>query len=472
MGDAALFWMRRDIRLEDSTALSEACKAYNSVHICFVFDTQILTPLPKADKRLTFIIESLIDVEKTAQQHGSSLHILHGDPVEEIPKLLDSLNASALYFNRDYEPYALKRDERITQLCQGTDVDVHKYKDQVIFEYDDILKADGSPYTVFTPYREKWLEAAETHTERFESVKVNLNSLAKVSADTSISEVDWHQQLGFIRTNAPLSGGTTQARRLLNSFRDQISDYKRDRDAIDKNGTSNISVYIRHGCISVRELFQLARNNGDAGHFTWQSELIWREFYVMILAHFPHVSQQAFKPAYKAIKWRGSTKKFKAWCSGNTGFPLIDAGMRCLNETGMMHNRMRMIVSSFLCKTLLVDWQKGEDYFALKLLDFDLASNNGGWQWAASTGCDAAPYFRIFNPHLQAKKFDPNATFTKTWCPELEKVPASILQDDMKEHEKTLARYDVKLGKDYPFPITDYKNSRRQALEMYEIIKQ
>ncbi|MBL7663845.1 MAG: deoxyribodipyrimidine photo-lyase, partial [Bacteriovoracaceae bacterium] len=385
----ALCWLRRDLRLQDHAALSAATEQADQVELVFVFDKKILKDLPKNDLRLSFIYQSLTEIEKLAP-----IHILHGDPVEEIPKLFSHLKAEALFFNRDYEPYAKERDQKVKEQI-GHDR-VFDFKDHVIFESHEVLKDDRTPYKVFTPYKKRWLEKFQEQGQNISEFKVNLKKISRTKTEKTLTDFNW------ALTELPiLTGGRGQALQQLKRFEKAIADYDKQRDFPALEGTSNISTYIRHGNISVRELLRASYAGKSKGHEIWRSELIWREFYQMILDRFPHVARGAFKPEYDKIKWLGSDSDFQAWCEGRTGFPIVDAAMRCLNQTGLMHNRLRMIVASFLCKTLLIDWRRGEKYFAEKLLDFDLAANNGGWQWSSSSGCDAQPYFRIFNPELQ-----------------------------------------------------------------------
>lgn len=442
MTTPALCWFRRDLRLHDHAALSAALEAHTEVHAVFVFDTQILGKLPvKQDRRLTFIIESLRELEQALEKHGSSLHILHGDPVEEIPKLAVKVGAADVYANRDYEPAAKKRDDRVAKQLK-----LHTYKDAVVFEKTEVLNNGGSVYKVFTPYKNKWLEKLAAQDHQLPDYPLKLKNLAQWKNERSIRTHDWHKAIGFVETKPVLTGGTSEARKHLRSFKARMSQYAEARNVPSIDGTSNLSPYIRHGCVSIRELVRAALEEKSDGASTWLSELVWRDFYQMILDTHPYVEKESFKRDYDKIKWRGKREWFEAWCEGRTGFPIVDASMRCLNQTGMMHNRLRMVVASFLCKTLLIDWRWGERYFAEKLLDYDMAANNGGWQWSSSTGCDAQPYFRIFNPYSQTEKFDPDQVFIKAWIPEL---------DDPS----------------YPGPIVSYEKMRKEALDMYAVVK-
>lgn len=464
----ALVWFRRDLRLHDHHALYQALKDNSEVYCVFVFDQNILSKLPQKDKRITFIHQSLEDMERKLQEFSSSLFILKGNPIEAIPSFLKEKGISKLYFNRDYEPYAVKRDKEIEKKLLENQSETYTFKDSVYFEGNEIQNKQGKTYKVFTPFKRAWYEAFNDQGGVILEYKVNLRSLARVKNSNSILKQDWHKELGFIESKPPLKGGYSEGLKRLKNFEKNISDYDEARNfpALDK--TSNISAYIRHGNVSVRDLLRRGMTGKDNGHLIWTSEVIWREFYQGILSNFPHVVKNSFKPEYDKIKWIGGSKEFKAWSEGQTGFPIIDSAMRCLNETGLMHNRLRMIVASFLCKTLLVDWRKGERYFAEKLLDFDLAANNGGWQWSASTGTDAQPYFRIFNPYSQSEKFDPEGDFIKEWCPELAKCNKKTIHNPSVMNMLEQSEAGCTLGIDYPLPIVDYKLKRQEALNMYK----
>jgi deoxyribodipyrimidine photo-lyase len=452
-----LIWMRRDLRLTDHAALSFATKECSEVELVFVFDPLILNKLKdKEDKRISFIYECLREIDDKV-----GIHVLYGDPLLEIPKLFKKIKADKLYFNRDYEPSALKRDGAIIKLI----ADTVSFKDSVFFEPHEILKADGKPYTVFTPYKRRWIEKFNSIGKIISDYKVKKNNI-KYSGK-SLNEGIF-KKIGFNYTASTFKGGGSFAKKELKSFEKRIDAYDEKRDFPAANGTSNLSVYIRHGCISIRELINFSLKGSNKGRDTWLSELIWREFYQMILAQFPRVVKKEFKAKYEGIKWVGGNKEFKAWSQGQTGFPIIDAAMRCLNETGTMPNRLRMVTASFLCKTLLVDWKKGEKYFAEKLLDFDLAANNGGWQWSSSTGCDSQPYFRIFNPYAQSERFDGEGLFIKKWCPELRGFAAKNIHIPQNTDMIEQSSADCFIGKDYPYPVVDYKRKRDEAMKMYK----
>jgi deoxyribodipyrimidine photo-lyase len=394
-----IIWFRRDLRLKDNAGLYHALRENSNVLPVFVFDTVILEKLEDAtDRRVEFIHQSLHLLKQELEQLGTSILILHGDPA----KLFEQIAAKAVYTNYDYEPYARQRDEHVRRILQEKGIPFYSFKDQVIFDRDEVVKDDGTPYTIFTPYRRKWLSKitpfylksypTEKYYHRFVKIKpLNFPTLKDIGFEPSYSSFPDR----VIRKSI-------------------IANYKTQRDVPSIQGTSRLSVHLRFGTVSIRILAKLAIKTSD----TWLNELIWREFYQMILWHFPRVTTTSFKPAYDRIEWRNDPEEFNAWCEGRTGYPIVDAGMRELKKTGFMHNRVRMITASFLTKHLLIDWRWGEAYFAQKLLDFELASNNGGWQWASGSGCDAVPYFRVFNPELQARKFDPDFEYIKKWVPE------------------------------------------------------
>ena len=394
-----IFWFRRDLRLKDNAGLYHALRENSNVLAVFVFDTVILKKLEdRTDRRVEFIHHSLYLLKQELEELGTGLLILHGDPAI----LFKQIAPKAVYTNIDYEPYARQRDEHVKKILQEKGIPFNSFKDQVIFDRDEVIKDDGTPYTIFTPYLRKWQSKNTPFylksypTEKYHHRFIKIKPLSFPTLD----------EIGFQRNGAPFPDRVIR--------RSIIAKYETQRDFPGIQGTSRLSVHLRFGTISIRKLAQLALKTND----TWLNELIWREFYQMILWHFPHVATRSFKPAYDRIEWRNDPDEFNSWCEGRTGFPIVDAGMRELNETGFMHNRVRMITASFLTKHLLIDWRWGEAYFAKKLLDFDLASNNGGWQWAAGSGCDAVPYFRVFNPELQTRKFDPELKYVKKWVPE------------------------------------------------------
>jgi deoxyribodipyrimidine photo-lyase len=422
-----LFWFRRDLRLNDNAGLYAALKDKNPVIPFFIFDKNILDELEDpADSRVEFIHLSLQQIQKQLTSKGSSLDTRYGFPDKIISDLLNEYNVAKVFANHDYEPYARMRDEKISTLLQERGIEFQTFKDQVIFEKDEVTKDNGNPYTVFTPYSRKW--------------KSKLNEFYLRSYLVSKYASNFYKQ----ETRAIPSLLSLKFKPTGQSFpserwkEDTIISYRQQRDIPAIAGTTRLSVHLRFGTISIREL---AREAGALNE-TYMNELVWREFYQMILWHFPNVVNHAFKMEYDRIQWRNDEKEFEAWCNGQTGYPIVDAGMRELNATGFIHNRARMIVASFLTKHLLIDWRWGEAYFAKKLLDFDLAANNGGWQWAAGSGCDAAPYFRIFNPSLQTQKFDSQLKYIRKWVPELDgsNYPDPIVAHDMARN-RCLATY-------------------------------
>lgn len=401
--EVSVFWFRRDLRLSDNAALFHALKSGTPVLPVFIFDTGILDKLPsKSDRRVHFIHEALKKIDQELRQMGSSLHVFTGKPYEVFKNLVSEFTVSGVYTNHDYEPQAIERDKEIKDFLETKNVLFHSYKDQCIFEKNEVLKDNGKPYTVFTPYSRKWKgKLSEFYYKPYPTDKYYHNFAKTVNG--RIPELS---EIGFEKTDI---------NSILNfPAENLVRHYKENRDLPSKQGTSRLSVHLRFGTISIREVLRKTILLNE----TFVNELIWRDFYMMILFHFPHVEKNAFKKEYDTIEWRNNEEEFIKWCDGQTGFPIVDAGMRELNKTGFMHNRVRMIVSSFLVKDLLIDWRWGESYFADKLNDFDLSANNGGWQWAAGSGCDAAPYFRVFNPTEQQKKFDPDFSYIKKWVPE------------------------------------------------------
>ncbi len=424
----SIFWHRRDLRLHDNTGLYHALQGEYPVLPLFIFDTNILEKLEdKQDKRLQFIHDYLTKIHQELGEKGKSILVKQGRPLEIWKGLLETYNIASVYTNRDYEPYAQQRDRAVYDLLQSKDISFKGYKDQVIFDKNEVLKKDGKPYTVFSPYAKTWRKYLEANPiQSFPSEQHSNNLL-----ETNVLPIPSMEDLGFqpISTDFPSSQVP----------KDIIANYGENRNFPYYQSTSRLGVHLRFGTISVRQLATHTRHKSD----TFLNELIWRDFYHMILYHFPHAATSAFKPKYEAIPWRNNEQEFEAWCEGKTGYPIVDAGMRELNATGFMHNRVRMITASFLTKHLLVDWRWGEAYFAKKLLDFDLAANNGGWQWASSSGCDAAPYFRIFNPTSQLDKFDKERIYVKQWVPE----------------------YGTP---DYPKPIVEHKMARQRAIDTYK----
>ena len=417
----SIFWYRRDLRLEDNTGLFEALNENENVLPIFIFDDSILDELPEDDARVNFIYESLSKINKQLNNHNASLQIFKGQIDDVWEKLVTTYDIQKVYSNKDYEPYAIKRDQKIKEFLNSKGIEMKTFKDQVIFEEDEIVKADGKPYTVFTPYKRKWLE---------KFTKVNLNLIANFD-NFFKKTIDFPSlnQLGLKNSSLKVKKYSLK----------NVSTYSETRNFPNLDSTSYLSPHLRFGTISVRQIITELKNKSE----TFLSELIWREFFMQIIFHFPHVVTKNFRPKYDGIQWVNNKEDYDNWCQGKTGYPLVDAGMRQLNETGYMHNRVRMVTAGFLCKHLLIDWRYGEAYFAKKLLDYELSSNNGNWQWAAGTGCDAAPYFRIFNPIEQLKKFDKTLTYTKKWVKDFDTL-------------------------EYPKPIVDHKYARNRALEAYK----
>ncbi|WP_375508393.1 cryptochrome/photolyase family protein, partial [uncultured Caballeronia sp.] len=427
--ELGLVWFRRDLRVADHAALYHALTRCRRVLCAFVFDREILSPLPKNDRRVPFIHASVIELDQTLREAGGGLMVRHGMPSHKIPELVRECGVNAVFANRDYEPSAKARDEGIEKKLASADVAFFTFKDQTIFHQDDVLTGAGKPYTVFTPYKRNWLASLTPDALKPYASEENLSALAKSPAGVKHG-IPSLESLGFSKEHAPaLPAGTSGAYQLFDDFRDRMTDYDRTRDFPGVKGPSYLSVHLRHGTISIRALARTAHDaqrHGNRGAETWLSELIWRDFYFSVLHHFPQVGvpgdHKAFKPVYDRIEWETgevADSNFAAWCEGRTGYPLVDAAMRQINSSGYMHNRLRMVVASFLTKDLGLDWRRGERYFESLLNDFELSSNNGGWQWASSSGCDAQPYFRIFNPITQSEKFDAKGKFIRHYVPEL-----------------------------------------------------
>ncbi|QXV65368.1 deoxyribodipyrimidine photo-lyase [Mucilaginibacter sp. 21P] len=430
----SIFWFRRDLRIDDNAGLYHALKGENPVLPLFIFDREILDDLEeKDDARVTFIVETLEDLNKELHKHQSSLLAVYDKPDYAWKELISEYNIKAVYTNHDYEPYASERDAEIEKLFKKHDIEFKTFKDQVIFEKEEVTKDDGKPYTVFTPYKNKWTQKLKPFYLKAYPTTKYLHNLYKFKAPA----MPTLKKMGFEKSNQIFPD---------KNYKDAIADYGKKRDFPALQATSRVGMHLRFGSVSIR---QCATDANKAHDKTWLNELIWREFYSMILYHFPQTMNHAFRPEYDRIRWENDEKQFKAWCEGKTGYPLVDAGMRQLNATGYMHNRVRMVTASFLSKDLLIDWRWGERYFASKLLDYEMASNVGGWQWAAGSGTDAAPYFRIFNPESQAKKFDPKMEYIKKWVPEyadFSKYPKPIV-DHTFARERCLKAFKAALSK-------------------------
>ena len=419
----SFFWFRRDLRLEDNKGLFEALNSGSKVIPVFIFDEEILDRLPKDDARVSFIYETLTKINKQLKLHKSSLLVEVGNPIDVLKKLINKYNVKAVYTNKDYEPYAIKRDQQVEDFLASKNIQFKTFKDQVIFEKAEIVKNDGLPYTVFTPYKNKWLQhfSKEKDTQEF---KIKFDDFHLFTSEfPSLSSIEFKE-----------SNIKVKPFNLSN-----LENYDEIRDFPSQEKTSYLSPYFRFGLVSVRKMVQFALKTNA----TFLSELIWREFFMQILYHFPKVVTNNFRQKYDVIPWRNNKEEFTKWCKGKTGYPMVDAGMRELNKTGYMHNRVRMITAGFLCKHLLIDWRWGEAYFAEKLLDFDLSANNGNWQWAAGTGCDAAPYFRVFNPESQLKKFDKDLIYVRKWIEDFDELT-------------------------YPKPMVEHKFARERAIATYK----
>ncbi|MFO1306394.1 MAG: deoxyribodipyrimidine photo-lyase [Burkholderiales bacterium] len=471
--DRALVWFRRDLRDFDHAALHQALSRARAVYGAFVFDREILDALPRQDRRVEFIRESLVELDAALAARGGGLVVRHGLAREAIPDLARELRADAVFTNRDYEPAAIARDEAVAASLDAAGIAFETFKDQVIFERGEVVSQAGRPYTVFTPYRNAWTAAlTPAHLRSFRSPKGG--ALARPARSTGVPSL---ADIGFETTDLRQIGvrpGMSGGAELFSAFREHIDDYRKTRDIPSAEGTSRLSVHLRFGTVSVRELTAYAHSRslerGGEGAQTWLSELVWREFFAQILWHRPDVVDRCFRPEYEALQWRNDRGQFAAWCEGRTGYPIVDAAMRELNTTGFMHNRLRMVAASFLVKDLLVDWRWGERYFARQLLDYDLASNNGNWQWAASTGCDAQPYFRIFNPVSQSERFDPESAFIRRFVPELRALDADEIHEPWKVPPMVQGAKGVAIGRDYPAPIVDHAVSRAQALAMFKAV--
>ena len=429
MTKVSIFWFRRDLRLEDNAGLYHALKAGNPVLPIFIFDKCILDKLEdKKDRRVEFIHNAITEMQTELNKIGSSLLVKYGLPEEIFPALLNEYDVSEIYTNHDYETYAHDRDNSVREYAMSEGVEFKTFKDHVIFEKNEVLSGAGTPYTVFTPYSRKWKEKLNELYLKSYPVEEYADNYLKINK----SDIPSLEEMGFEKV-----GSHFPSKDVLENT---IKNYAEKRNFPAIEGTSRLSVHLRFGTVSIRDLARKAKDLSE----TWLNELIWRDFYSSVLHHFPHVGQgHAFRREYEKIEFRNNEQEFQLWCEGKTGYPIVDAGMRELNATGFMHNRVRMITASFMIKHLLIDWRWGEAYFAKKLNDFDLSSNNGGWQWAAGSGCDAAPYFRVFNPRLQTEKFDKSLAYIKRWIPELNSF-------------------------DYPKPMVDHDFARKRVLEVYK----
>ncbi len=481
-----IHWFRRDLRLDDNTALYAAAHASGGMVVpVFVLDATLLDPQGRftGAARVQFLFDALRDLAHALQQQGSRLVLRRGDPLVVVPALAQQCAADAVYWNRDYSPYAMRRDTAVAAQLQQMGVQAQSFKDAVISEYTELTTKTGSPYTVYTPYARQWRQRLAEQPPTSQPAPQLVLPADHLPATEPLPTLD---ALG-LHTNQRLpAGGAAAGQALLRQFVDpaqpaNICTYAEQRDRPDLAGTSRLSPHLRLGTVSVRRCVQAAQrvlasrppddSAAAAGVQTWISELAWRDFYVQILAHYPHVLRRAFRPQYDAIAWENDTALFAAWCEGRTGYPIVDAAMRQLNSEGWMHNRARMIVASFLTKDLLIDWRWGERYFMQQLVDGDPAANNGGWQWAAGTGTDAQPYFRIFNPVSQGTKFDPHGAYVRRYVPELAGVPDSFIHEPQRMSVQLQQQVGVQIGRDYPAPVVDHAVQRTRALRIYRVAK-
>ena len=484
-----LMWFRRDLRAEDNAALFHALRACAKVHCLFVFDSDILDSLPRADRRVEFIRESLVgldrDLRALAGHAGAGLMVCHPTPGhrvsarDAVAKVAQALSVEAVFANHDDEPQALARDAAVRGALASVGAGLHTRKDHVIFERSEVLTQTGKPYGVFTPYKNAWLK-------KVNDFYLNSYPVARYAAALAERPPAWQQpvpsltEIGFEATNLStlkIPTGSAGAHRLFEDFFERMDAYHETRNFPAVKGPSYLGVHLRFGTVSLRKIAATAHQmtvTGSQGASVWLSELIWRDFYHQIMHHHPRVVERSFKPEYDAIRWahgHHAEEQFKAWCEGRTGYPLVDAAMAQINQTGYMHNRLRMVVASFLVKDLGIDWRWGERYFAEKLNDFDLAANNGGWQWASSSGCDAQPYFRIFNPTSQSEKFDPDGKFIRRYLPQLAALPTAALHAPWKARPLELQEAGVVLGQHYPHPMVQHDVARELTLQRYAVVK-
>lgn len=481
--NTGLVWFRRDLRIQDNAALSAALNTCAQVYCVFLFDSDILDSLPRTDRRVEFIRESLVELDSALRQLSDQPHagliVMHGHAAEHIPALAVELGAHVVFAATDYEPAAMERDTRVRDTLAATNIELITIKDHVIFERRELLTQTGKPYGVFTPYLRAWLARltdtpAMCHTLRSPTSALVNRPAHCTKAIPSLQEIGFQpSNLAELRIPPGESGGTA----LLDDFWDRMDEYDQTRNFPAVKGPSYLGVHLRFGTVSIRKLVTLAMQRhleGSKGASVWLSELAWRDFYFQILANFPHVASRAFKPEYDRIQWETGTHAqslFEAWCQGKTGYPLVDAAMAQLNQTGYMHNRLRMVAGSFLVKHLGLDWRWGERYFAEHLNDFDLSANNGGWQWVSSSGCDAQPYFRIFNPVTQSEKFDAQGKFIKRYLPQLAGLDAKSIHAPWEAKPLALQAAGVVLGHNYPLPVVDHANARALTLQRYGVVR-
>jgi deoxyribodipyrimidine photo-lyase len=487
--DRSLVWFRRDLRTTDHAALSRALETSRQVFCVFVFDRDILDPLLekglRADRRVEFLLASIAELDAGLRALGGGLIVRHAYAPADIVQLAAELEVDAVFVNHDYEPQAIVRDSKVSEALMAARRTLITCKDQVIFEKDDVLSQSGKPFSVFTPYKNAWLRKLNgPDGGRFiEPYPVSDYSDRFAPIPAALARLPFSlEELGFVPTNLAEIGiptGMSGAQALLEDFHARMPQYEATRNFPAVKGPSYLSVHLRFGTISVRHLARQAvsavgAGDDPGGAATWLSELIWRDFYFMILFHHPHVAERAFKPEYDRIEWEegdAARRVFEAWCEGRTGYPLVDAAMHQLNRTGYMHNRLRMVTACFLIKDLGIDWRRGEAYFADRLNDFDLSANNGGWQWASSSGCDAQPYFRIFNPVTQSEKFDPEGKFIRRYLPQLGRLGAKHVHAPWLAPASVLEEAGIELGTHYPHPVVRHDEARQRTLVRYGIVK-
>jgi deoxyribodipyrimidine photo-lyase len=472
-----LVWYRRDLRAHDHAALYHALTAATEVYCVFVYDTDILDALPPTDRRVQFIHASLAQLDADLQAMGGHLLVRHGRAADEVVKLAAELKVDAVCTNRDYDPAAIARDAGVAECLATDDRALHSFKDQVIFEQDEVLTLGGKPFSVFTPYKNAWLKKMAAQPDCTVAYAIDAHAAHFAPGPSALPAL---KQLGFEEAAVPARPfGMEGASTLFEAFIPRMPDYDTARNFPAQDATSRLSMHLRFGTVSVRHLVrtvqQLAANGaGGVGGAVWMAELIWREFYQMILYVHPRVVTEPFKPVFNAVQWEQGPEAdalFGAWCEGRTGYPLVDAAMAQINQTGFMHNRLRMVVASFLVKDLGIDWRWGERYFALHLNDYELASNNGGWQWAASTGCDAQPWFRIFNPVTQSEKFDAHGEFIKQYVPQLAQLDKKEIHAPWTVPAEVLSRKGVRLGENYPARLVEHDKARQKTLERFAVVK-
>jgi len=480
---SGLVWFRRDLRCDDHAALHHALTSCHQVHCAFILDRDILDDLPRQDRRVEFIVDSLVELDSDLRalsgKPGAGLIVRHDAAVPAIVKLAQELGVQSVFANHDYEPSAQQRDAKVLGALAAVGIAFHSYKDQVIFERDEVMTQAGRPYGVFTPYKNAWLRKVNAFFLSSYSIRRHAAALAE-RPEACRQPPPGLSQIDFEPTNLHslhIPTGASGARQLWQEFESRLDHYHETRDFPGIKGPSYLGMHLRFGTVSIRRLARAAHarvEQGSGGASVWLSELIWRDFYFQILHHFPHAAERSFKPEYDRIHWEHGKQAqalFEAWCQGRTGYPLVDAAMAQINQTGYMHNRLRMVVASFLVKDLGIDWRWGERYFALHLNDFDQSANNGGWQWASSSGCDAQPYFRIFNPISQSERFDPEGKFIRRYLPVLAGLPTASLHAPWLATPIDLEAANVHLGQNYPLPIVDHAQAREHTLQRYSVVK-